>query len=64
MRGDELIAWVDNRRLIAWERAAGEGPYRPRLALVTIGSDKVQWLSGLREQKPVQWTWEPVFARR
>lgn len=65
VRGAELIAWVDDRRLIAWERAAGSEPYRPRLALVTIGSDKVQWLSGAREQGPdIRWNWEPVFARR
>ncbi|WAZ20917.1 WD40 repeat domain-containing protein [Streptomyces cinnabarinus] len=65
VRGGELIAWVDDRRLIAWERSPGEEAYRPRLALVTIGSDKVTWLSGAREQRAdTRWTWEPVFARR
>ncbi|CCK30957.1 hypothetical protein BN159_6578 [Streptomyces davaonensis JCM 4913] len=64
VRGGELIAWVDDRRLIAWERSAGEELYRPRLALVTIGSDEVTWLSGAREQRAdTRWNWEPVFAR-
>lgn len=65
VRGAELIAWVDDRRLIAWERAAGREVYEPRLALVTLGSDKVRWLSGARVQgNDIQWSWEPVFARR
>ncbi|MEV0177251.1 WD40 repeat domain-containing protein [Streptomyces sp. NPDC050803] len=65
VRGGVQIAWVDNRRLIAWEREAGSEEYRPRLALVTLGSDKVKWLSGPREQRPdTQWNWEPIFVRR
>lgn len=66
VRGAELLAWVDGKRLIAQERTAGEGPYRPRLVLVTIGSDEVQWLSGPSAQKDedLSFEWEPVLARR
>ncbi len=41
VRGAELLAWVDDKRLIAWERDPHEELYRPRLVLVTIGSTKV-----------------------
>jgi hypothetical protein len=66
VRGAELLAWADDKRLIAEERTAGEGPYRPRLALVTIGSDEVEWLSGPSAQKDedLSYEWEPVLARR
>ncbi|MGW6738228.1 WD40 repeat domain-containing protein [Streptomyces sp. NPDC055013] len=67
VRGAELLAWADDRRLIAWERVTGlEESYRPRLVLVTIGSDKVVPLSGVREpdQDEKRQGWEPVFARR
>ncbi|MFF3347985.1 WD40 repeat domain-containing protein [Streptomyces sp. NPDC002779] len=65
VRGVELLAWADERRLIAWERSAGKEAYEPRLALVTIGSDRLRWLSGPRAQgDSLQWGWEPVFARR
>ncbi|MDG9715152.1 WD40 repeat domain-containing protein [Streptomyces sp. DH24] len=67
VRGGRLLAWVDDKRLIAWERVTGlEEPYRPRLVLVTIGSDKVVPLSGVREQDTdmSRHGWEPVFAER
>ncbi|MEV6170070.1 WD40 repeat domain-containing protein [Streptomyces sp. NPDC051954] len=67
VRGAELLAWADERRLIAWERTTGlDEPYLPRLVLVTIGSDKVVPLSGAREQNRDlnRSEWEPVFARR
>jgi hypothetical protein len=66
VRGAELLAWVDDQRLIAWERAAGhDEPYKDRLVLVTIGSDKVVPLSGVREHSETdQEPWEPVFAER
>ncbi|WP_405909283.1 MULTISPECIES: WD40 repeat domain-containing protein [unclassified Streptomyces] len=66
VRGATLLAWVDGRRLIAWERTAGSEAYRPRLVLVTIGSDKVVPLSGAREQTadPSRQEWVPVFAER
>ncbi|MET9382410.1 WD40 repeat domain-containing protein [Streptomyces sp. NPDC002928] len=65
VRGAELLAWADDKRLIAWERAAGSEVYRPMLVLVTIGSDKVVQLSGPREQtEDPGRQWEPVFAER
>ncbi|MEU6543558.1 WD40 repeat domain-containing protein [Streptomyces sp. NPDC046859] len=67
VRGAELLAWADGKRLIAWERVTGlDEPYRPRLVLVTLGSDEVVPLSGVREpDKDIQrQNWEPVFARR
>lgn len=59
VRGTALLAWADDRRLIAWEGA--EGSARHHLVLATAGSGKVVPLSG--------WTsassgWQPVFARR
>ncbi|MEU0117869.1 WD40 repeat domain-containing protein [Streptomyces bobili] len=66
VRGDELLAWVDDQRLIAWERTTVEDEtYKDRLVLVTIGSDKVVPLSGVREHPETdQAPWEPVFAER
>ncbi|MGV9569972.1 hypothetical protein ACWDRX_10365 [Streptomyces nigra] len=67
MRGAQLLAWADDKRLIAWERVTGlDEPYRPRLVLVTLGSDKVVPLSGVREpdKDMQQQGWEPVFVRR
>ncbi|MDL5200857.1 WD40 repeat domain-containing protein [Streptomyces sp. ALI-76-A] len=67
VRGGELLAWADDQRLIGWERVTSlEEEYRPRLVLVTIGSDKVVPLSGVREpdESPDRLEWEPVFARR
>ncbi|WP_405580481.1 WD40 repeat domain-containing protein [Streptomyces sp. NBC_01092] len=67
VRGAHLLAWVDDKRLIAWERVTSlKEEYRPRLVLVTIGSDKVVPLSGVREETVTmeRQEWEPVFARR
>ncbi|MFF7354598.1 MULTISPECIES: hypothetical protein [Streptomyces] len=68
VRGGHLLAWADEKHLIAWERVTSlEEEYRPQLVLVTIGSDKVVPLSGVQEPaKPtdVVEPWEPVFARR
>ncbi|MFF5855384.1 WD40 repeat domain-containing protein [Streptomyces sp. NPDC012751] len=68
VRGGHLLAWADERHLIAWERVTSlEEEYRPRLVLVTLGSDKVVPLSGVREpDSPTALTesWQPVFARR
>ncbi|CAM5690915.1 WD40 repeat domain-containing protein OS=Streptomyces alboniger OX=132473 GN=CP975_08100 PE=4 SV=1 [Streptomyces alboniger] len=67
VRGGELLAWADDKRLIAWERVTSlEETYRPQLVLVTIGSDKVVPLSGVREPNSStdRQEWEPVFARR
>ncbi|MDX3530620.1 WD40 repeat domain-containing protein [Streptomyces sp. ID05-39B] len=66
VRGAELLAWADDQRLIAWERTTGKDEtYNDRLVLVTIGSDKVVPLSGVRELPETgQEPWEPVFAER
>jgi hypothetical protein len=66
VRGGQLLAWVDDKRLIVWERASGlDQPYKDRLVLVTIGSDKVVPLSGVREQAELERPpWQPVFAER
>ncbi|MET7285177.1 WD40 repeat domain-containing protein [Streptomyces sp. NPDC005573] len=64
-RGAQLLAWVDDRRLLAWERAPGAGLYRPRLMLVTVGSDKAVPLSGSTSLAATgEKGWEPVFAER
>ncbi|MFJ4520498.1 WD40 repeat domain-containing protein [Streptomyces sp. NPDC088810] len=68
VRGGHLLVWADDRHLIAWERVTSlEEEYRPRLVLVTLGSDKVVPLSGVQEPagaaEPRQ-PWEPVFTRR
>ncbi|MEV6484314.1 WD40 repeat domain-containing protein [Streptomyces sp. NPDC051576] len=65
VRGAELLAWADDRRLIAWERTTSlEEPYRARLVLVTIGSDRIVPLSGVREDEYDEGqAWQPVFAR-
>ncbi|MEV2217699.1 WD40 repeat domain-containing protein [Streptomyces sp. NPDC050997] len=67
VRSGQLLAWVDDKRLIGWERVTSlEESYRPQLVLVTIGSDKVVPLSGVSEQgdNTGGLEWEPVFARR
>lgn len=66
VRGAELLAWVDNQRLIAWERTTGpDEAYEDRLVLVTIGSDTVVPLSGVREHPETDpEPWEAVFAAR
>ncbi|MGW4906591.1 WD40 repeat domain-containing protein [Streptomyces sp. NPDC004270] len=66
VRGGDLLAWADDRRLVAWERASGlDEPYRARLVLVTIGSDKIVPLSGVQKQMyDYMKAWQPVFARR
>ncbi|MFF6998850.1 WD40 repeat domain-containing protein [Streptomyces sp. NPDC008313] len=67
VRGQQLLAWADDKRLIAWEATPGPGSseFHNGLALVTIGSDKVVPLSGFRkgvDGAPGRWT--PLFARR
>ncbi|WP_420312060.1 WD40 repeat domain-containing protein [Streptomyces sp. YS-B37] len=64
VRGSHLLAWVDDRRLIAWERTTSlEETYLPRLVLVTIGSDKDVPLSGTYKDIYTKY-WAPVFAER
>ncbi|MET8806227.1 WD40 repeat domain-containing protein [Streptomyces sp. NPDC004546] len=66
VRGSHLLAWADDKRLIAWERDPDVERYRPRLVLVTIGSTKVVPLSGFQEPNDGYGDrdWEPVFADR
>ncbi|QIJ62000.1 WD40 repeat domain-containing protein [Streptomyces sp. JB150] len=68
VRGSGAMVWADERRLITWERLPGSGTdsYRPRMVLVTVGSEKVVPLTGVREpnQTLSRTEWEPVFARR
>lgn len=66
VRGGDLLAWADDRRLVAWERASGlDEPYRARLVLVTIGSDRIVPLSGVQKEMFDELkAWQPVFARR
>ncbi|MEU6046605.1 YncE family protein [Streptomyces griseus] len=64
LRGQELLAWVDDERLIAWDIAPGGGEYENRLVLVGIGSRKTISLSGARTPKDhSSKRWEPIFAR-
>ncbi|WLW55957.1 YncE family protein [Streptomyces sp. YU58] len=67
VRGGQLLAWADDKRLIAWERVTGlnEG-YHDRLVLVTIGSEKPVPLSGTRmfDEDPETLEWQPVFVSR
>ncbi|MGW6580312.1 hypothetical protein ACWF76_13085 [Streptomyces globisporus] len=64
LRGQELLVWVDNERLIAWDIAPGGGEYENRLVLVGIGSEKTVSLSGARTPKDHSaQRWEPIFAR-
>ncbi|WP_408993838.1 hypothetical protein [Streptomyces sp. 1268] len=64
LRGQELLAWVDNERLIAWDIAPGGGEYENRLVLVGIGSKETISLSGARTPKDhSSKRWEPIFAR-
>ncbi len=63
--GQQLLAWADDRRLIAWDIARGSNEYRQRLVLVTIGSKKTVPLSGYRTSDfDSGGRWHPVFAAR
>jgi hypothetical protein len=64
VRGAQLLAWVDDRRLIAWERDPDMAEYRDRLVLVTVGRKDVVPLSGYRKPNAEyhQEDWHPVFA--
>ncbi|GHI08608.1 hypothetical protein AQI88_04335 [Streptomyces cellostaticus] len=66
VRGAQLLAWVDDKRLIAWERDPGMELYRLRLVLVTIGRTDIVPLSGYETPDPESTPtyWQPVFADR
>ncbi|MEU9241894.1 hypothetical protein [Streptomyces shenzhenensis] len=64
VHGQQLLAWADNRSLIAWDTGKdGGSEFHNHLVLVTIGSDKTVPLSGFRKgagRDAGRWT--PVFA--
>ncbi|MFI2614325.1 WD40 repeat domain-containing protein [Streptomyces sp. NPDC018584] len=63
--GQQLLAWADDKRLIAWDIAPGTSEYRNRLVLITIGSEKTVPLSGYRSPKEASGgRWTPLFADR
>ncbi|MFJ9866601.1 WD40 repeat domain-containing protein [Streptomyces sp. NPDC101165] len=63
--GQQLLAWADGKRLIAWGIGGDGNEFHQRLVLVTVGSDKVQPLSGFRSPKYNSGgRWEPLFTTR
>ncbi|MPY64004.1 WD40 repeat domain-containing protein [Streptomyces spongiae] len=67
--GQQLLAWADNKRLIAWgcdpERCNGKNEFRNQLLLITIGSDKVVQLSDFRKASDdYPGRWVPLFTER
>ncbi|MGI5199017.1 WD40 repeat domain-containing protein [Streptomyces sp. CA-288835] len=65
----QLLAWADNKRLIAWgcdpEKCGGTGEFRNQLLLVTIGTNKVVPLSDFRKASAdYPGRWEPLFSSR
>ncbi len=65
VRGQQLLAWVDNKRLIAWDITPGSNEFHNRLVLVTIGSDRTVPLSGFRKGNDgAGGRWTPIFAQR
>lgn len=71
IHGQQLLAWIDDKSLIAWDigKGAKESEYHQRLVLVTIGSDKEVPLSGFRKDSGTDpdnssGRWVPVFAKR
>ncbi|GHH03473.1 WD40 repeat domain-containing protein [Streptomyces lanatus] len=66
VHGQQLLAWVGDQSLIAWDIAAdSKDEFRQRLVKVTIGSDKIVPLSGfLKGNDGAAGRWEPVFAER
>ncbi|WP_327595485.1 WD40 repeat domain-containing protein [Streptomyces chartreusis] len=66
VRGQQLLAWVGDKSLIAWDIAEdSKNEFHGRLVKVTIGSDKTVPLSGFRKGNDGDaGRWEPVFAQR
>ncbi|BCL31474.1 WD40 repeat domain-containing protein [Streptomyces aurantiacus] len=63
--GQQLLAWVDDKRLIAWDIDPGTNEFHNRLVLVTIGNKKTVPLSGFRQGNDgAAGRWQPVFAER
>ncbi|MFI6940755.1 WD40 repeat domain-containing protein [Streptomyces sp. NPDC050418] len=65
IRGQQLLAWADDRRLIAWDIAAGDNEFHNGLVLVEIGKDKTVPLTGPRKGNDgAAGRWTPIFATR
>ncbi len=65
IHGQQLLAWADDRRLIAWDIASGDSEFHNGLVLVEIGKDKTVPLSGPRKGNDgAAGRWTPVFATR
>ncbi|MFJ9816454.1 hypothetical protein ACIRU3_14495 [Streptomyces sp. NPDC101151] len=63
--GQQLLAWADGKRLIAWGIGGDGNEFHQRLVLVAVGSAKVQPLSGFRSPKDdTGGRWEPLFTTR
>ncbi|WP_327427818.1 WD40 repeat domain-containing protein [Streptomyces sp. NBC_01236] len=63
--GQMLLAWADNKRIIAWGIIPGTNEFKQQLVLVTIGSDKIVPLSDFRTPKDnTAGRWEPLFSTR
>ncbi|MEU6557227.1 hypothetical protein ABZ915_44430 [Streptomyces sp. NPDC046915] len=63
--GQQLLAWADGKRLIAWGIGGDHNEYHQRLVLVTVGSKKAEPLSGFRSPKDdTGGRWEPLFTTR
>ncbi|GGW73013.1 hypothetical protein GCM10010503_58100 [Streptomyces lucensis JCM 4490] len=63
--GQQLLAWADGRRLIAWGIGGDGDEFHQRLVLVTVGSQKVRPLSGFRSPRDNSaGRWEPLFTTR
>lgn len=67
--GKQHLAWVGDKRLIAWgcepAKCSGRNEFRAQLILVTVGSKKIVPLSGFRgasADRPGGWS--PMFAAR
>ncbi|MFI6566540.1 WD40 repeat domain-containing protein [Streptomyces sp. NPDC050534] len=65
VHGQQLLAWVGEKSLIAWDIIPGSNEFHQQLVLVTVGSDKEVPLSGFRlGNDGAAGRWEPVFAER
>ncbi|MEU7580691.1 WD40 repeat domain-containing protein [Streptomyces sp. NPDC041068] len=67
--GQQLLAWADNKRIIAWgcdpKKCDGKGEFRNQLLLVTVGSRKAVPLSDFRKASDdYPGRWSPLFADR
>ena len=65
VRGQQLLAWVGNRQLIAWDIGQNDkNEFHQRLVLITIGSAKEVPLSGFRQGNDGDaGRWDPIFAQ-